>query len=160
MKSFHTLFCPIYVLDGRSQSTGGPGLPKWEPRSRIGVYLVHSPFHAGTVAIVFNPITVRVSPQFYVVFDDTFSTVPYINAGTISPNWHDLVIRSCKVATDEDFELAQNWSSNLPPMLPEFSYPHNSGLNHITEPFVVVPDQSTATDNNNAPSHPSISINT
>ena len=76
------------------------------------------------------------------------------------PNWHDLVINSSESATDKDFELAQNWSSNLPPMAPEWGYPPNSGLNRITDPFLVVPDQPTATDNNNAPSHPLISINT
>ena len=55
VKSFHTLFCPVYVLDSRLHSAAGPGPPKWEPRSRIGVYLGHSPFHAGSVALVFNP---------------------------------------------------------------------------------------------------------
>ena len=84
----------------------------------------------------------------------------YINAGTILPNWHDLVIHSAVVATDKDFEIAQNWSSDLPPMVLECGYPPNSGLNRITDPFVVVSDQPTATYNNNAPSHSSISINT
>ena len=151
VKSFHTLFFPVYVIDGRYQSAGGPGPPKWEPHSRIGVFLGHSPFHAGSMALVFNPTMGRVSPQFHAVFDDTFSTVPYVNAGTISPNWHDLVIHSSELATDEDFELAQNWSSNLPPMVLECGYLHNSGLNCITDPFVFVPDQSTDTDNYNAP---------
>ena len=64
IKNFHTLFCPIYVLDHRLQSAGGPGPPKWEPRSRMGVYLGHSPFHTGSVALVFNPKTARVSPQY------------------------------------------------------------------------------------------------
>lgn len=91
VKTYHTLFCPIYVLDARAQSAGGPGPPKWEPRSRIGVYLGHSSFHAGSVALVFNPRTGRVSPQYHVVFDDTFSTVPYMDAGTVPPNWPDLV---------------------------------------------------------------------
>ena len=39
VKSYHTIFCPTYVLDARLQSSGGAGPPKWEPRSRIGVYL-------------------------------------------------------------------------------------------------------------------------
>ena len=107
VKTFHTLFCPIYVLDSRAQSAGGPGPPKWEPRSRIRVYLGHSPFHAGSVALVFNPKTGRVSPQFHVVFDDTFSTVPYMDAGTVPPNWPDLVKYSSELATDNDFDLAE-----------------------------------------------------
>jgi hypothetical protein len=57
VKTFHTLFCLVYVLDSQSQSAGGPGPPKWEPQSHIGVYLGHSPFHAGSVALVFNPKT-------------------------------------------------------------------------------------------------------
>ena len=94
VKTIHTLFCPMYVLDSRVQITGGPGPPKWDPRCHIGVYLGHSSFHAGSVALVFNPITGLVSPQFHVVFDDSFSTVPYMNAGTTPPNWADLVMHS------------------------------------------------------------------
>eukprot|EP00957_Ditylum_brightwellii_P000920 73898-Ditylum_brightwellii.AAC.1 len=74
VKPYHTLFCPVYVLDHRLQSAGGAGPPKWEPRSCIRVYLGHSPFHAGSVALVFNPKTGRVSPQYHIVFDDNFTT--------------------------------------------------------------------------------------
>ena len=91
VKSFHTLFCPIYALDAYLQSAGGAGPPKWEPRSRIGLYLGHSPLHAGSVALVWNPTTGRVSPQYQVVFNDDFSTVPYMEAGTVPPHWEDLV---------------------------------------------------------------------
>ncbi len=28
VKTYHTLFCPVYVLDARAQSAGGPGPPK------------------------------------------------------------------------------------------------------------------------------------
>jgi hypothetical protein len=58
--------------------------------SRIGVYLGHTPFHAGSVALVLNPSTGRVSPQFHVVFDDEFSTVEYMAARTVPANWPDL----------------------------------------------------------------------
>ena len=91
VKSFHTLFSPIYVLDDRLQNYGGSGPPKWEPRSHIGVYLGHSPFHAGIVALVWNPTTGLVSPQYHLVFDNEFSTVPYMEAGTIPSNWDNLV---------------------------------------------------------------------
>ena len=65
VKYYHTLFCPTYVLDARLQNSGGAGPPKWEPRSWIGVYLGHSPFHAGNLALMWNPTTVRVSPQYH-----------------------------------------------------------------------------------------------
>eukprot|EP00984_Skeletonema_dohrnii_P034934 scaffold34438_cov244-Skeletonema_dohrnii-CCMP3373.AAC.1 len=45
VKTFHPLFCPVFVLDHRLHSAGG-SIPKWEPRSRCGVYLGHSPLHA------------------------------------------------------------------------------------------------------------------
>jgi Integrase core domain. len=70
----HTLFCPVYVLDHRLQGSV-KGVPKWEPRSRLGIYLGMSPEHASSVALVLNLQTGLVSPQFHVVFDDDFSTV-------------------------------------------------------------------------------------
>ena len=108
VKTFHTLFCLVYVLDSRLQSAGGPGPPKWEPCSRIGVYLGHSPFHTGSVALVFNPKTRRVSPQYHVVFDNMFSTVSYMDVGTVPPHWEDLLKYLSKKATDEDFSLAED----------------------------------------------------
>ncbi len=81
VKTFHTLFCPVYVLDSCLQSADGPGPPKWGLHSRIGVYLGHSPFHAGSVALVFNPKTRQVSPQYHVVFDDTLFYRPLHGRG-------------------------------------------------------------------------------
>ena len=74
---FHTWGCPVYILDAANQ-TGGIGTPKWEPRSHSGIYLGHSPCHAGSVALVLNLKTGLVSPQFHLVFDDEFTTVPYL----------------------------------------------------------------------------------
>ena len=134
VKTYHTLFCPVYVLDSRLQSAGGMA-PKWEPRSRIGVYLGHSPSHAGSVALVFNPSTGRVSPQFHVVFDDDFTTVEYMEAGTVPANWKDLFKYSSEsLATDEDFTLAESWFAND-------SQPELTPTNPITDPFEVVSDQ-------------------
>ena len=71
----YTWVCPVYVLDERLKENIA-GLPKWEPRSREGIYLGHSPFHAGSVAMDINPASVHVSPQFHALFDDEFSKVP------------------------------------------------------------------------------------
>ena len=70
---FHAFGCPTYVLDNALQS--GQGVPKWKHRARLGVYLGPSPSHAQTVALVLNPRTGHVSPQFHVKFDDFFETV-------------------------------------------------------------------------------------
>jgi hypothetical protein len=38
LSNFHTFGCPCYVLDHRLQSGNGT-IPKWEPCSRMGVYV-------------------------------------------------------------------------------------------------------------------------
>ena len=63
---------------------------KWSERSRIGVYLGHSPHHATSVAWVLNITTGHVSPQFHVVFDDHFDTALQTNKQEISSLWQDL----------------------------------------------------------------------
>ena len=70
---FHAFGCPTYVLDNALQS--GQGSLKWKQRSRLGVYLGPSPCHARSVALVLNPCTGHVSPQFHVKFDDFFEMV-------------------------------------------------------------------------------------
>ena len=67
----------VYVLDAMFQGNIA-GLPKWETRSPAGIYLGHSPFNAVSVSLVLNQVTIHVSPQFYVVFDDEFSTVLFM----------------------------------------------------------------------------------
>jgi hypothetical protein len=57
------------------------------------------------VALVYNPSTGHVSPQFHVVFDDDFTTVPYMEAGTIPPNWEDPVTNSSEKSTPQALEL-------------------------------------------------------
>jgi hypothetical protein len=81
--NFHTFGCPVYILDSRLQDAGGAGPPKWEPCSCLGIYVGHSLIHAGSVALVLNPKTGLIFPQFHVVFDGNFSTVPNLRAGTV-----------------------------------------------------------------------------
>lgn len=66
--------CPVYVLDPKLQD--GKKLPKWKKRSRVGVYLGVSPGHSTTVGRVLNIDTGYISPQYHVVFDELFHTVP------------------------------------------------------------------------------------
>ena len=91
LSHFHMFGCPVYILDARLKSVGGGGPPKWDPRARLRIYLVHYPSHAGSVALVMKPKTSLVSPQFHLVFDDNFETVPHLRAGTVPDNWADLV---------------------------------------------------------------------
>ena len=84
---FHAFGCPTYVLDNALQS--GQGTPKWKQFSRLGVYLGPSPNHARAVALVLNPRTGHVSPQFHVKFDDFFETVQdkSTDMDTPEPEW-------------------------------------------------------------------------
>ena len=69
LKHYHTFGCPVYILDSRLQ-TNMKEVSNWEPRSRLGIYVVHQPAHAGSVSLVLNPKTGLVLPQYHVVYDD------------------------------------------------------------------------------------------
>jgi hypothetical protein len=101
MSTLHVFGSPCFVLGSRLQS-GIAGPPKWEPRSRLGIYVGHSPSHAGLVALVLNPRTGHILPQFHVVFDDLFTMVPYMNKNKIPPNWADLVKKSSEHLIDKN----------------------------------------------------------
>ena len=73
LRHFHAFRCPTYILDNTLQS--GQSATKWRQRSSLGVYLGPSPNHAWSVALVLNPRTGHVSPQFHVKFNDFFETV-------------------------------------------------------------------------------------
>eukprot|EP00804_Cyclotella_cryptica_P010321 CCRYP_012254-RA/>CCRYP_012254-RA protein AED:0.10 eAED:0.03 QI:0/0/0/1/1/1/3/0/1268 len=70
----HVFGCPIYVLDPRLQD--GKKIPKWESRARQGIFVGFSPHHSTSVPLILNPRTQHISPQFHVIFDDVFTTVP------------------------------------------------------------------------------------
>jgi hypothetical protein len=105
---FHPFGCPVYVLDARLQN--GNKIPRWEPRSRVGVYLGHSPYHAQSVALILNLSTGHVSPQYHLVYDDRFTTVPCLQLGTVPTNWPDLYSNNRKLITDENFQLSKDWN--------------------------------------------------
>ena len=112
IKNWYTFGCPVFVLE---EKAANGVIPKWNPRSRVGIYLGHSPCHAGSVALVLNPKTLHVSPQYHVVFDDNFTTVPYMKNGEIPPHWSDLVLHNTESVTDMKIELANTWAAALTP---------------------------------------------
>ena len=73
LKDFQVFGCPVYVLDKALQD--GNDISKWKKRSKLGIYVGHSPHHSGNVAMIYNPETGHVSPQYHVVFDNGFTTV-------------------------------------------------------------------------------------
>jgi hypothetical protein len=71
-KYLHPFGCPVFVLNDALQ--GGNAIPKWDERSRVGVYLGHSSQHAQNVSLILNPRTGYISPQFHCVYDDGFDS--------------------------------------------------------------------------------------
>ena len=69
---FHPFGCPVYVLESSLQSQKSHN--KWRDRSRVGIFLCHSPNHATSVPLVLNTQTGNVAPQFHCIYDDEFST--------------------------------------------------------------------------------------
>ena len=80
LKHFHPFGCPVYVLQAPLQ-TRNP-FPKWGERSRIDIFLCHSPHHASSVPLILSTQTGLVSPQFHCAFDDNFDTMKREQADT------------------------------------------------------------------------------
>ena len=95
------------------------------------MYLGHSPFHSGSVELVWNPTTVIVSPQYHVVFDDYFSTTLYMEADTIPPNWEDLVKNSPEMSTTKHINLADTWLNGQSAV---------GATDQLSDPFAMVND--------------------
>ena len=88
LSNLHTWGCPVYVLEPRLQD--GAKIPKWVPRSRRGQFVGYSTQHASTVGLEGNLRTGNLSPQFHVVYDDSFEMV---YSGEEEPPlvWHELL---------------------------------------------------------------------
>ena len=81
--------------------------------------------HAGSVAIILNPVTGHVSQQYHVVYDKTFSTVSHMRDETIPPTWYKMCKNSVDSETSNTFDLAEIWFKQLTDTL---EYP-------VTDPF-------------------------
>ena len=56
-----------------------------------------------------NPKTVLLSPQFHLLFDDNFETVPHLCAGTVPENWAYLVTNSRDKSTEGFYDTTKTW---------------------------------------------------
>ena len=129
LSQFHVWGCPVYVLDKRLQD--GLKVPKWEPRSRRGVFLGMSEVHSSSVALVLNQTTSRVSPQFHLIFDDWFTT---ISSDDSPSNWSDLYEQR-ELFVFED-------PSDLPPLSSTWNPPSTPRLPSILRPSTYMPSSS------------------
>jgi hypothetical protein len=105
----HVWGSPVFVLDPALQD--GKHIPKWNPRSKLGMYFGNSPVHPSTVAIVLNLRTGYITAQYHTVHDDLFSTVH--NDGTalgiLTPGfWSGLLRTDLKDNVVADYNRAGN----------------------------------------------------
>jgi hypothetical protein len=70
----HVFGCPTFVLHKAAQDNPA-SQSTWASRTWQGVYVGFSSQHASTVAMIYNPSTKHITPQFHVTFDEEFSTV-------------------------------------------------------------------------------------
>jgi hypothetical protein len=106
----HVWGCPVYILDPKVQQ--GQKLPRWQPRSRQGIFMGLSKQHTSEVPQVLNIATGSITTQFHVVFDDQFTTVNSIAREEEAPcHWEELFLEnSVQVITDyPDNYLHNDW---------------------------------------------------
>ena len=113
LRDIHTWGCPVYVLDPSLQA--GQKLPRWEPRSRRGVFVGLSTIHSSNVPLILNMKTGSITPQYHVVFDDRYSTVASIGRDEDPPfNWADLCLENtlyvpAETSPDSPMYLHDDW---------------------------------------------------
>ena len=56
-----------------------------------------------------NPKTGLVSPQFHLVFDENFETIPHLRAGTVTDNWVELITNSREKSTEVFYDITKTW---------------------------------------------------
>jgi hypothetical protein len=108
LQNLHVFGCPVYVLDPTLQDA--KKLPKWKRRSRCAVYLGYSKQHSNNVHMVLNLETGKISPQYHLVFDDTFSTV-YSDGQFNADVWNSLVTSNLKLHHDAPSTVPSTFDS-------------------------------------------------
>ena len=76
-------------------------MPRWKPRSKIGVCLGKSSERAGNVSLMLDPKIMFFLPQFYLAHDDDFTSVRPKRIEMLPPNWNNLFKCHEKVSDNE-----------------------------------------------------------
>ena len=129
VSNFHTFGSPCYVLDPNEHT------PKWDPRSSLRIFVGFSAHHARNVAMVLNPYTGLVSPQYHIVFDDHFQTLPGLRGTEIPDSWKNICKHNSTNSDDTDkrftlpSEIVESGGDGSVPSVEDESLCHNG--NHI-----------------------------
>jgi hypothetical protein len=105
MNDFLVFGCPVFILDKRLKD--GNNLNKWKARSWEGIYVQHSLQHAGNVPVIYNPITLQISPRFHVVFDNSFTTMSKQSA-LLSDSFYKSLYNKSQWMYKDDFATTQD----------------------------------------------------
>ena len=142
-------------------------MPKWQARARRGQYLGISPDHSSTIGRILNLRSGFISPQYHVIYDDLFSTVPNAESGgTLEPSldgsfWRKLIATGYEslLPADEDDplpELHPDWLTDAELRARQRDHTparlHPSPPLPVPLPFPSVPP-SVAGGTNDQPSH-------
>jgi hypothetical protein len=99
LQDFRIFWCPTYVLD--KDVLDGKSISKWRAWSWRGIYIGTSNCHSSNILLIYSPSSTHISPQFHVIFDETFHTVMGVT------NTINLWIRSV-------LDLYMDWSRVAP----------------------------------------------
>ena len=89
LQNMHVWGCHVYVLNPSLQA--GKKIPRWEPRSKRGVFCGLSMIQSSEVPQVLKITNGIITIQFHVVFDYLFTTVSSIEIEEQPPShWNDL----------------------------------------------------------------------
>jgi hypothetical protein len=151
LQHLHTWGCPVYILD--PTLANGSKLPRWQPKSRLGIFVGMSKFHSSDVPLVLNIQTGFITAQFHVVFDDLFSTVSSIGREEEPPDhWQYLCLHSHYVASDEKHShLADEWLTPQERESKRRQIEHETKVRHTFEPKQQAPAVSVPTAATPAP---------
>ena len=90
IRDCHVWGAPSYTLEPSLSKAGGK-LPKWQPRSRKGIFMGFSPDHSTLVGLVLNLWTKSITDQYHTVIDDNFTTVSTPEDDPDPQAWVDLL---------------------------------------------------------------------
>jgi hypothetical protein len=149
LRDLHTWGCPVYVLDPTLQA--GQKIPRWQPRSRRGIFVGLSNTHSSEVPLVLNLTTGSITPQYHLVFDDRFSTVESITIDdTPLTHWEDLCLENTMfvptdATPDTPVHLQDDWLTDAERELKQRDLQRQERVRRILHPTAPAPTSRTRT---------------
>jgi hypothetical protein len=128
---FHPFGSPVYILEGKLQAQ--QSYNKWMDRSKVGIFLCHSPDHASNVPLVLNTQTGNVLPQFHCLYDNEFASCR--RDAKFQSLWQRKAKFQSKKLDDVDRFDSSNTNSNPLPTIPVTDLPTISRLPRSIAPW-------------------------